>query len=131
MPTPLTRRLQFHGGRHSAGVGSRWAKTSFNELASPPFDAYLQQPHFFVVLVLAAETGYRGDIFIFPVKDFARVVQMGIPAKGHRKVYISRVRDEPDRWVLRRKNKFTEINGESVVDVSRYRRNFSLLLSSQ
>lgn len=129
---PVYREAQVKYGKLFE-VGQPWERalfdlTSWRFFREDEFDSYVQQGNFYVVLVLAAEVGYQGDIFIFPVGDFVRIVRMAIPTKGQRKVYISRLKDDPKRWILRRKNKFTVIDDESAVDVSTYRRNFDLLL---
>jgi hypothetical protein len=72
--------------------------------------------------------GYKGDIFIFPVQDFSSLLNLAIPSGEKMKVYISRSKDDPSRWYLRRCNKFSEINDSTTVDVSSYRRNFGALL---
>jgi hypothetical protein len=76
--------------------------TSWRFFKEDEFGPYLDQKDLFVAYVLAADIGYRGDIFIFPVRRFAELIRSGIPSKGQRKVYISRVRHQPERWVLRR-----------------------------
>ncbi len=91
------------------------------------FDAYLDHSDFYIALILAADTGYRGDIFIFPVRDFARLVRLAIPSGGKRKVYISRSRQDPSKWYLRRIYRVTEITPDSTADVSSFRRNFTVL----
>ena len=113
-------------------VGSKWERslfdfTSWRFFRDNEFDDYLDHPYFFVAYVLAPDIGYRGDIFIFPARDFAKLLRTAIPSKDKRKVYISRLKDDPDRWVLRKTNRFTVINDSTTVDVSRYRRNFKSL----
>jgi hypothetical protein len=102
--------------------------TSWRFFRESEFDDYLDHPHFFVAYVLAADIGYRGDIFIFPGRDFAALLRSAIPSKDKRKVYISRLKDQPEKWVLRRVNKFSVIDDSTTMDVSRYRRNFKVLL---
>ena len=86
----------------------------------------LEQKEFFIAYVLARDIGYRGDIFIFPVRDFAEIIRSAIPSKGRRKVYISRLHGEAERWVL--PNQFTAVTDAVCQDVSKYRRNFAALL---
>jgi hypothetical protein len=102
--------------------------TSWRFFKEDEFKSYVDQKDLFVAYVLAADVGYRGDIFIFPVRRFAELVLSGIASKGQRKVYISRVRQQPDKWVLRRAYRFAAIDDRSCVDVSQYRRDFSSLL---
>jgi hypothetical protein len=37
------------------------------------------------------------------------------------------VKDSPERWVLRRQNRFGSLTDDAVMDVSRFRRAFALL----
>ena len=103
------------------------------KIVAPPswlfheFEAYLDHSDFFIALILAADIGYQRDIFIFPVRDFVRLVRLAIPSKEQRKVYISRSIHDPTKWYLRRLLKITELTPESVADVSVYRRNFAAL----
>jgi hypothetical protein len=91
------------------------------------FKAYLDNPDFYVVLILAADTGYKGDLFIFPVRDFYRLVKSAFLSGGKRKVIICRSRSDETKWYLRRVSKISEITPDSTVDISKFRRNFSLL----
>jgi hypothetical protein len=103
--------------------------TSWRFFKEHEFDPFLDHPSFFVTYILAEDIGYRGDIFIFPVRDFARLLREAIPSGDNKRtVYISRLKDEPERWVLRRLRKFSAVDDSSTVDVSQYRRNFSVLL---
>ena len=95
------------------------------------FVSALSNDSLFVAYVLAARIGYRGDIFIFPVRVFADLIKCGVATGGKRKVYLSHVRGDGQQWVLRRTQRsFTSVNEDTCVDVSKYRRNFSVLESS-
>ena len=63
------------------------------------------------------------------MRDFVgKVIQSAILCgNGKRKVYISRLKGESERWFVRRKTRFTEIADQTCMDVSNYRRNFGLL----
>lgn len=113
-------------------IGKQWEKpffdlTSWRFFREDEFVDYLGDERFFIAYVLAADIGYRGDIFIFPVREFVAMVRQAIPTKGLRKVYLSRVKDSPERWVLRRQNRFGALSDDAVLDVSRFRRAFALL----
>jgi hypothetical protein len=113
-------------------VGPAWERalfdfTSWRFFKEDEFGGHLERKDFFIAYVLARDIGYRGDIFIFPVRAFAEIIRHSIPSKGQRKVYISRLRGVPERWVLRRANRFTTVTDETCLDVSKYRRNFDLL----
>lgn len=128
----IYREVQVKYGKLYA-VGTKWEQelfdlTSWRFFREDEFDNYVGNLDFFVALVLSPDIGYQGDIFIFPVRDFVATVKMGILTKGQRKVYLSRLKNEPQKWILRRKNTFSKIDQESSLEVSRYRRNFRLLL---
>lgn len=114
---------------------SRWELplfdvTSWRFFSESEFDDHAEQKDFFIAYVLAQDIGYERDIFIFPVRDFIGILRSSIKSGGKRKVYISRLRNEPEKWVLRKSSKFGTIDDTTTVNVSPYRRNFSALLSS-
>jgi hypothetical protein len=126
------REVQVKFGKLYA-VGPAWERelfdfTSWRFFKEDEFAGHLEQRDFFIAYVLARDIGYRGDIFIFPVRIFAEIIRCGIPSKGQRKVYISRLHGEAERWVLRRTSRFTAVTEETCLDVSKYRRNFAALL---
>jgi hypothetical protein len=84
-------------------------------------------PQLFIAYVLSENEAYRGDLFIFPVRTFSTIIKSAPVAGGKHRVYISRCKDEPTRWVLRRKGRFDCVSDETCLDVSQYRRNFALL----
>lgn len=113
-------------------VGTAWERqffdvTSWRFFKEDEFAAYINDNDFFIAYVLAADIGYRGDIFIFPVREFIEIIRCGIPSKGQRKVYISRLKDNENRWVLRRAGGFSIVDDSNCLDVSKYRRNFGVL----
>jgi hypothetical protein len=113
-------------------VGTGWERklfdvTSWRFFKEDEFAEYINASDFFIAYVLAEDIGYRGDIFIFPVRDFVDIIRCGISAKGQRKVYISRLKDNADRWVLRRAGGFSTVDDSTCLDVSKYRRNFGAL----
>jgi hypothetical protein len=71
---------------------------------------------------------YQGDIFIFPVRKFVEIIRLGISSKGQRKIYLSRLKGEEERWVLRKTTRFAKITDDACLDVTEYRRNFGILL---
>ncbi len=115
-------------------VRQKWERrlfdfTSWRFFKENEFAEQLDQGDFFIAYVLSRDKQYRDDIFIFPVRDFVdKIIRCAIRCgNGQRKVYISRLKGESERWVLRRKNRFTEVTDEVCLDVSEYRRNFRLL----
>lgn len=102
--------------------------TSWRFFKVDEFAPYLNDADFYIAYVLAADDGYKGDIFIFPVHEFAEIISSAIPSKGQRKVYISRRIGQENRWVVRRKYSFSVIDESTCLDVSKYHRNFGILL---
>ena len=101
--------------------------TSWRFFREDEFKAHVDHSDFYIVLILAPDSGYNRDIFVFPVRDFVRLVKLAIPSAGQRKVYISRSVQDQNKWYLRRVSKIAEITPDSTVDVSSFRRNFALL----
>lgn len=99
------------------------------------FAADVNRRDFFVAYLVAPEIGasgqihFQGDVFIFPVRAFVESIRCA-PAtgKGKRRVLISRLRNDPSRWFLRRTNKqFDAVTEKTCIEVSQYRRNFGAL----
>ncbi len=92
-------------------VGPAWERehfdfTSWRFFKEEEFAGHLDQKDFFIAYVLSRDPdpdkpAYQGDIFIFPVRKFVEIIRQGIPSKGQRKVYLSRLKGEEERWVLR------------------------------
>lgn len=111
-------------------VGPAWERrlfdvTSWRFFKDGEFDGV--NPKLYIAYVMSEDDEYRGDFFVFPVRDFASIIRAAPMAGGKRRVYISRCKDDPKRWVLRRKTSFDRITDETCVDVSMYRRNFAVL----
>jgi len=140
--TPLGRvyrEVQVKYGRLwtiSPDQGQVWERTLFDRTSwrffrPDEFDVNGVDAELFIAYILAGDEGYRGDIFIFAVADFVRVIGEAIPiSDGRRKVYISRVRGT-DRWIVRRMNRFTSLDEATAFDVTAYRRNFAALEPQQ
>lgn len=78
--------------------------------------------------VLAPDDGFKGDMFIFPMKRFADLVRQSDRLNdGSYRVYLSRSLEEQPRWYMRRAKRFTEFTKETVIDVTADYRNFSCL----
>ena len=111
-------------------VGTAWERrlfdvTSWRFFKEGEFEGVKSKLH--IAYVMSEDDGYRGDFFIFPVREFASIIRAAPMAGGKRRVFISRCRDDSKRWVLRRKAKFERVTDETCLDVSAYRRNFGLL----
>jgi len=82
----------------------------------------------FLAYVLAPDDGFKGDLFIFPAKEFAELVRTSDRlSNGNYRVFLSRPHVEPDRWYMRRVPRFTELTSKTVHDVTKYYRNFACL----
>lgn len=135
----LYREIQVKFGKLYP-VGPEWERrlfdfTSWRFFKEDEFVAQMDQKDFFIAYVLSRDPtpdkpAYQGDIFIFPVRDFDRLIRCGIPSKGQRKIYISRLKGDAERWVLRRANRFDEVTDDTCLNVTAYRRNFDALLGS-
>jgi len=133
----LYREIQVKFGKLYP-VGPEWERrlfdfTSWRFFKLDEFAAQIDQKDFFIAYVLSRDPtpdkpAYQGDIFIFPVREFDRAIRCGIPSKGQRKIYLSRLKGQGERWVLRRATRFDEITDETCLDVTAYRRNFDALL---
>jgi len=121
-------------------VKSAWERelfdfSSWRFFKENEFAAQVDQKDFFVAYVLSRDPApdksdkpaYEGDIFIFPVRDFDRIIRSGIKSKG-RKVYLSKQKGE-QKWFLRKKaGRSADIaDATRLEDVTRYRRNFEAL----
>lgn len=127
---PVYREVQVKFGKLYR-VGSAWERrlfdvTSWRFFKDTEFAKAL--PTLFIAYVLSEDDEYRGDIFIFPVRVFVDLISTAPMVGGNkRRVYISRSRIAPQRWLLRRSRRFEEVNSETCCDVTEYRRNFGLL----
>ena len=127
--SPLYREVQVKFGKLYR-VGPAWERrlfdvTSWRFFRDDEFDRVT--PDLFIAYVMSEDGEYRGDFFIFPVREFASIIRTAPVAGGKRRVYISRCLENPKRWVLRRKQRFETVCDETCLDVSSYRRNFGLL----
>src|SRR5260370_38313715 len=82
----------------------------------------------FLTYVLAPDDGFKGDLFVFPIAEFADCVRRSDKlTNGKYRVYISRTHRENPRWYMRRKSSFTELATENVIDVTKDSRDFACL----
>jgi hypothetical protein len=112
-------------------VGPKWERRLFDVTSWRFFrkdDFRRALPSLFIAYVLSEDEEYRGDIFIFPVAEFVKIIKAApIVGGGKHRLYISRTLEEPQRWVLRTRSKFDSVSQETCLDVSAYRRAFALL----
>jgi hypothetical protein len=82
----------------------------------------------YLAYVLAPDDGFKGDLFVFPIKTFAECVRKADRlGNGQYRVCISRTYGDKPRWYMRRKSRFTELTEENVIDVTEHYRNFRCL----
>ena len=101
---------------------SSWRFFKDNEFA-----AHATRKDFFLAYVLAHDSGYKRDIFVFPIAIFHELLSKAVESAGKRMVWISRSNDDPKRWYFRLKRRFSEINDATCFEVTKYHRNFSIL----
>jgi hypothetical protein len=114
-------------------VGGKWEKelfdfTSWRFFKEHEFDKYADNKILFICYILAPDDGYNKDLFIFPIKEFIKIIGMAYKRGDRKAILLSRSKDNPKKWYLRiKKNKFEILSTENVFDVSNYYRNFDLL----
>jgi hypothetical protein len=130
----IYREVQVKFGKLYNTEMSAWEKrlfscTSWTFFSETDLNNMIERSGLFVAYVLSADEGFKGDMFIFPVKDFADVVRSAHKAGNEKyKVYISRSLGDAPRWYNRRRQrKFDTLDGENVVDVTHHYRNFQCL----
>jgi hypothetical protein len=126
----IYREIQVKYGKlydMKGGKAHLFDRTSWRFFNPDEFVKSYNRPDFFIAYVLAHDTGYSQDIFIFPPKVFGELIGQAILSVQKRKVYISRSRHDNARWFLRKLGSFSEICDESCVEVTQYRRAFNLL----
>ena len=118
--------------------GPKWERehfdiTSWRPFKHDAFDSLAGRGDFFICFVFAKDrddadedSGYRGDIFLFPIDDFIGLLKSAVGA-DRKTLIISRSCHDKSKWYLRRHSRFTQLTAESVADVSSYRRAFKLL----
>jgi hypothetical protein len=127
------REVQVKFGKLYTGM-SAWEHqlftcTSWRFFTEKDLDDMTERVGLFLAYVLAPDEGFKGDMFIFPIKNFVDIVRSSHKSgNGKYKVYISRSSGEAPRWYNRRQQrKFDTLNDETVVDVTDYYRNFQCL----
>jgi hypothetical protein len=82
----------------------------------------------YLAYVLAPDDGFKGDMFIFPIDEFAAVIRKADRMKNKKyRVFISKTHEQPAKWYLRRSWGFSELDAKTVLDVTPYYRNFACL----
>jgi hypothetical protein len=101
--------------------------TSWRFFSEENLDSMTEQKELFLAYVLSPDGGFKGDMFIFPIADFARIMWLSYKSGAGFKVCISRKLGDENHWFVRRQPRFNVIDGETTVDVTGYYRNFRCL----
>ena len=85
----------------------------------------------FILYVLNPDSGYKGDVFIFPIKDFRKLLKEAVKSGQKVKLCMTRLKEKPTKWKLmkttNKKNFNKGPNDQNTIDISKYYRNFGLL----
>jgi hypothetical protein len=104
--------------------------SSWRFFTEKDLDGMTERVGLFLAYVLSRDEGFKGDMFIFPIKDFVKIVRSSHKSgNGKYKVYISRSSGDEPRWYIRRQERKFDIldNNKTVVDVTHHYRNFQCL----
>jgi hypothetical protein len=112
--------------------GPKWEQTMFDVSSwrffkHNEFKKHVDRKDLYLAYVLAHDSGYKGDIVLFPISTFQELLARAHVSGQKRMVWISRSIKEPDRWYFRLKCRFEKINRDTCVEVTKYRRNFKIL----
>ncbi len=112
---------------------AQWQKNNFDYTSWRFFkmdDFANAHANLYVAYVMAHPGKYNGDIFIFPAREFHRLICASIQCntkKGLKaKMCIAHLKGT-DRWFLWKTLRFSQVNSSNTIEVTRYRRNFKLL----
>lgn len=102
--------------------------SSWRFFSEEQIEALAERSDIYLAYVLSPDDGFKGDMFIFPITEFADTIRRADKlGNGNYRVYISRSKEDPARWYLRRKPRFTELTPEAVLEVTPFYRNFGCL----
>lgn len=114
--------------------GKKWEQKNF-DLTSWRFfleDEFskLTNPNLLIAYVLVNPTlGYQGDIFIFKATEFHRLINSGIKTSTKKgiqyKMHIAHCKKDL-KWYVWKKQGFEDLNSDTVIEVTNYRRNFKI-----
>jgi hypothetical protein len=111
--------------------GGKWEKKLFDYTSWRFFkhDEFKNtHDNLYLAYILSRDDGYKGDMFIFPIKKFNALINQGITrntkkGKQHATYIAHSIHD--DNWYLWKKTGFEKIDKENTVNVTKYRRNFN------
>jgi hypothetical protein len=111
----------------------RWELPMFSATSWRPFTEKAlaglnERDGLVLAYVLAPDDAFKGDMFIFPIKEFVDLVRTADRLRsGDYRIYLSRSSSPPDRWYMRRAPRFNALTEDTVHDVTEYYRNFACL----
>lgn len=111
--------------------GSKWEQKLFDYTSwrfFKPDEFKNAHNNLYVAYVMSRDSGYTGDMFIFPAAEFNNLIKQGISRntkKGQQFMICIAHSKTDDRWYLRKQSNFVELNNSNTVDVTKYRRDFS------
>ena len=77
---------------------------------------------------MAEDDGFKGDLFNFSVEHFVESVRQSHRARKEKyKILISRTHGESPRWYMWSGERFSDIHGPTIIDVTDNYRNFKIL----
>ncbi len=105
-----------------------FSETSWRFFSEKNLSDLTERPNLYLCYVLAPDDGFKGDMFIFPIKSFAETVRRADRLKnGSYRLFISRSKADDSKWYVRCLPRFDVLNEKSVIDVTKHYRNFSCL----
>jgi hypothetical protein len=108
-----------------------FSHSSWRFFSDKDLDDLTEQKGLFLAYVLSPDDGFKGDMFIFPVIEFSKIIRLSDKLRnGKYRVYISRTSGDIPRWYVRRLPKFDRLTNETVIDVTAHYRNFKCLAPS-
>jgi hypothetical protein len=124
------REIQVKFGKLYA-LGTKWERELFS-LTSWRFfsEKYLteleMQKGLYICYVLAKDDGFKGDLFIFPIDEFAQFVRRTrkSPQENYRTLISS---TDNSRWYMWSGHRIDKLTDATTIDVTKYYRNFACL----
>jgi hypothetical protein len=130
---PEYREVQVKWSRSWVFSESNWQGKFFTHVSWHGFtteDFTVHRPELFVAFVIPnAEQIYTGDIFIFSSREFHELVLRSPDfKKGTNRKFFELCHGHDGRWYLKlKRNKFEQLNADTVLEIPEARRRFDLL----
>lgn len=102
--------------------------TSWRFFTESEIASLADRPDIYLAYVLSPDDGFKGDLFIFRIGDFAKAMRSAHRVgSGKYRVYISRSVADPSRWYVRRQARFGGLTPETAFEVTQHYRDFGCL----